>query len=94
MALDESQAHELHQRLDEVLGPRPAALLMSQMPTMNWDQVATKQDLAEFERGLVAEMRAEFRGQIIELTHKLYFGMAGLVFTAVSLSFAAARFGS
>lgn len=89
LVLDESQRYELHGRLEQVLGPRPADLLMSEMPPMDWTELATKQDLAQ----QTAELRAEFRGQIIELTHKLYFGMAGIVFTAVSLSFAAARFG-
>lgn len=89
MALDESQAHELHERLDDVLGPRPAALLMSQMPTMDWGQVATKQDLETLRLSIIAELRAE----MLQMTHKLYFGMAGIVFTAVSLSFTAARLG-
>lgn len=90
MALDESQRHELHQRLDDVLGPGPAALWMSQVPPMNWDQVATKQDLETLRLGILADLRAE----MLQMTHKLYFGMAGIVFTAVSLSFVAARVGS
>jgi hypothetical protein len=89
MALDESQAYELHTRLEAVLGARSAVLLMSQLPTMNWADLATKQDLAL----LAAEMRAEFRDQIVELTHKMFFGVVGIVLTSVSLSFAAARFG-
>ena len=122
MALDESQRHELHQRLDDVLGPRSAALWMSQVPPMNWDQVATKDDLEHlrvatkndlehlrvdmkkdlehlradtkkdletFRLGILADLRAE----MLQMTHRLYFGMAGIVFTAVSLSFVAARVG-
>jgi hypothetical protein len=90
MALDESQRHALHQALDHALGAGPAVLLMSQMPTMNWDQVATKDDLETLRVGILADLR----GEMLTMTHKLYFGMAGIVFTAVSLSFVAARFGA
>ena len=100
MALDESQRHELHQRLDDVLGPVPAALWMSQVPSMNWDQVATKDDLAALEARLderfqriTAELKAEFRGEFVKFSHTMFFSTAGLVLAGITLSFAAARFG-
>jgi hypothetical protein len=45
MAIDEQARHRLHQRLDEVLGPEEAAVLMSHLPPVGWADVATKQDI-------------------------------------------------
>ncbi len=56
---------------------------------MLWDDVATKQDLETLHLGILADLCSE----MLQMTHKLYFGMAGIVFTAVSLSFVAARVG-
>jgi hypothetical protein len=47
MAIDERARHELHRRLEEVLGPDEAATLMSHLPPVGWADVATKHDLNE-----------------------------------------------
>lgn len=47
MAIDERARHELHRKLEEVLGADEAATLMSHLPPVGWADVATKQDLAQ-----------------------------------------------
>jgi hypothetical protein len=50
MAISEESRHQLHSKLDEVLGPAEAATLMAHLPPVGWADVATKRDLAELER--------------------------------------------
>lgn len=50
MAVSEESRHQLHNKLDEVLGPAEAATLMAHLPPVGWADVATKHDLAELER--------------------------------------------
>ena len=52
MAVDERSRHELHQKLDELLGTEAAATLMSHLPPVGWADVATKQDLDRLEERL------------------------------------------
>jgi hypothetical protein len=54
MAISEESRHHLYQRLEEVLGPAPAATLMEHLPPVGWADVATKQDL----RGETDHLRA------------------------------------
>ena len=49
MAIDERARHELHRKLEEVLGANEAASLMSHLPPVGWADVATKHDLALLE---------------------------------------------
>jgi hypothetical protein len=49
MAIDERARHELHRKLEEVLGADEAATLMSHLPPVGWADVATKHDLAQLE---------------------------------------------
>ena len=53
MAVDERARHELHSRLEENLGPEPAATLMEYLPPVGWADVATKHDLAQLEQRIV-----------------------------------------
>ena len=125
MAVDDRSRHQLVQRLDEVLGPEAADILMSHLPPVGWADVATKRDLDALEErmnlrfeiteerligrlnleiaGLRQEMaegtgsirqeigalQAEFANQ----TRQIMFAMIGLIFTAVLLTYTAARFG-
>ena len=50
MAVDEAARYRLHQRLEEVLGPEVAIVLMEHLPGVGWADVATKHDLAALEQ--------------------------------------------
>jgi len=52
MVVDERARHELHRRLDELLGPEAAVTLMEHLPPVGWADVATKHDLANLEERL------------------------------------------
>ena len=45
MVLDERSRHELYLKLEQVLGPEPARILMEHLPPVGWADVATKRDL-------------------------------------------------
>jgi len=52
MAIDERARHQLFRRLEEVLGPEEAEVLMQHLPPVGWADVATKQDLKQDLRSL------------------------------------------
>ena len=45
MAMTEKSRHDLHSRLEDVLGAEPAGTLMAMLPPVGWADVATKRDL-------------------------------------------------
>src|SRR5438128_30664 len=45
MAVDEGAGHRLFLKLEEVLGPEAAGVLMEHLPPVSWPDVATKQDI-------------------------------------------------
>lgn len=45
MAISEESRHHLYQRLEEVLGPTEATVLMEHLPPVGWADVATKRDI-------------------------------------------------
>ena len=45
MAISEESRHHLYQRLEQVLGPKEATVLMEHLPPVGWADVATKRDL-------------------------------------------------
>jgi hypothetical protein len=49
MSISEQSRHQLYRRLEEILGPGPAATLMEHLPPVGWSDVATKRDLEVFE---------------------------------------------
>jgi hypothetical protein len=62
MAADEAARHELHAKLEELLGPDPAAILMEHLPPVGWADVATKRDLDHLaERNHLEHSRLEER---------------------------------
>ena len=58
MAIDERPRLQLHRRLEEVLGEREAAILMSHLPPVGWADVATKHDLDQLGQVLTTRIEA------------------------------------
>ena len=62
MTIDEHQRYQLHQALENQLGPENAATLMAHLPPVGWADVATKHDLNVLRSDLHAlEERLELR---------------------------------
>ncbi len=45
MSIDERSRHQLHVKLEEILGAEEASTLMAHLPPVGWADVATKRDL-------------------------------------------------
>jgi hypothetical protein len=60
MSISEQSRHQLYQRLEEILGPGPAATLMEHLPPVGWSDVATKRDLEALEGRLQGQFGQEF----------------------------------
>ncbi|MGH2771561.1 MAG: hypothetical protein ACRDIU_00230 [Actinomycetota bacterium] len=58
MELTEKTRHDLHTRLEDVLGPEPADTLMSMLPPVGWADVATKRDLDALQHATKREIEA------------------------------------
>jgi hypothetical protein len=107
MVVDEESDRALYRRLEDVLGAPDATRLMERLPQVLWAEVATKADLRELETRLAHRFEAmlhkematvhkemgALKMEFLKMAHTLFFSMAGLVFTAASLAFAAVRFG-
>jgi hypothetical protein len=103
MAIDERARHELHRKLEEVLGAEEAATLMAHLPPVGWAEVATKHDLAQLREYIdlrFQSMEDRFDGKLDSLEGRLHDRMAkqsratvlavlGSVLTVASLVFAA-----
>jgi hypothetical protein len=91
MAFDERTRHQLYLRLEEVLGPEEATILMEHLPPVGWADVATKRDL----QLLRTEFRADLQEGLREQAHRLYtFTVtvnAASILAVAALAFAAAK---
>ncbi len=83
MTISDRSRHELHHRLDAVLGADEAATLMEHLPPVGWADVATKRDLEHAVTTLrsnlelsIAELRSEMRVGFAELRTELHQGLA------------------
>lgn len=94
MAIDERTRHELHQRLDEVLGADQAATLMAHLPPTGWGDVVTREYLDMAMQAQHARLDARFaqidaqfdqlRTQLDTVRHELLAATRGELVAAVS----------
>lgn len=81
MAISEAARSDLYTGLRDVLGPERAETLMSAIPLHDFDEVATKADLAILRAELMGEisgLRAELMGEISGLRVELKTDIANL----------------
>ena len=77
MAPDDAVRYSLHRRLEELVGPQEAALLMTGVPPFPWSEVATKRDLDRLRSELLARIDSirdalgEVRGELGEVRGEL-----------------------
>jgi hypothetical protein len=69
MSTNDKARLELHRRLESVLGAEEAMTLMSHLPPVTWDQVATKDDLRALEASLRAEISVSASGLRTEMAN-------------------------
>ena len=67
MSTNDKARLELHRRLESVLGAEEAMTLMSHLPPVTWDQVATKDDLRALEASLRGEISVSASGLRAEM---------------------------
>jgi hypothetical protein len=84
MAVDERARHRLYRRLEEVLGTEEAGTLMTQLPPVSIQDLATKRDLEILEHKLTAKME--------RLARQMVIWMSSMVLASAALAFAAGRF--
>jgi hypothetical protein len=85
MDVYERSKHELHQRLQEALGPEAAGTLMAHLPPGGYTEFATKSDLQALKHELLAEIHRTARNIMLS-TITVNAVMVGIVFTAVRVS--------
>ena len=69
MSTNDKARLELHRRLESVLGAEEAMTLMSHLPPVTWDQVATKDDLRVLEASLRSEISVGASGLRAEMAN-------------------------
>ena len=93
MAISEQARHDLHTKLEAVLGREEAATLMEHLPPTSWADVATKHDLMLVKRDLdamraqlTADFRAELNAAITSQTRTIMFTVIASQLTMAALS--------
>jgi hypothetical protein len=70
MAIDEQARHRLHRKLEEVLGPEEAGILMDHLPPRGFGDLATKGDLELLRTAMKADIDG-FRATMGQLEERL-----------------------
>jgi hypothetical protein len=93
MAIDERARHRLYLKLEEILGPEEATILMEHLPPAGWGDIATKRDLELRLDATKHELIATFRQEFVRQTRTMIFAVIGAVASVGGLVVAAARLG-
>ena len=105
MAIDERDRHRLYDKLEEVLGPEEATILMAHLPPVGWADVATKRDLDALQEAnrlehevlkqsiesSKQEVLATIRAELSQQTRTMFFGMITTLAAFGGLVLAAVR---
>ena len=102
MAVDERARHQLHSKLEQVLGPDEAQTLMAHLPPVGWADVATKRDLDQLttiwrtelqatKSEILATLRHEFHSEVHSAVRALMVFMSAQTVALAGIAFAAAR---
>jgi len=67
MTISEESRHRLYLRLEEVLGPDEATVLMEHLPPVGWADVATKRDI----EGLAVATKRDIEGLAVATRHDI-----------------------
>jgi hypothetical protein len=90
MQIDERIRREMYERLEEVLGARPADALMQHLPPVGWADVATKSDLALLDLRLEA-LENRVLAHVHREINRMIMWFVPTMLSGVGLAFAAAR---
>jgi hypothetical protein len=85
MAGDERDRHRLFTKAIEILGEREATILMAHLPPGGWSNLATKQDVLQSERRVVAELKAHTFKTVLLTNLALAIAFAVMAFKAAGL---------
>ena len=92
MALTESQRLDLYERLKQSsLGEEGAHIVMNAIPTIDWTDLVTHDDLAVFAAELrleMAELRADFRVELGAMENRLQRSMVTWILAAQGVTLA------
>ena len=91
MTITERTRHDLHLRLDSVLGAEEATTLMEHLPPVGWADVATKTDLAQLEERIDARFETKLHREMNAQTKALFVANIANVAAIGSLVLAAAK---
>lgn len=96
MSLTESQRIELYERLKRTsLGEEGANVVMNALPNVNWDHIATSDDLALLSddlallRNEMKHLRSDVRADLVELENRLQRSIITWVLAAQGVTLAA-----
>jgi hypothetical protein len=90
MDVYERSRHELHQRLQEALGPEAASTLMAHLPSGGLERLATKDDIERLELKMDV-IRQELRAEMHQMGRSLMLSMTTVMAILLGILFAALR---